>query len=364
MKTYLSAAVAALTLVWTAGNAQAIGLCGQKACDSDCCDAAAECDLICCDVASACDQAVAACDSCGVCGQAGKSCSCLGRMKLFGCLKPSDHCFDDFISPMINFVFFEDPRTLTELRPIYVNHTLPNYVGPSGLLRGGKVQLYAAQFRLALTERLSLIAVKDGYIVEDLESAGLLDDLLQDGWAAVTAGLKYNLIRNVRKGRLASVGFTYELPVGSSRTLQDIADGEFHIFGTAGARMLSGNAHWLTAVGYRFPVDNKLQTSAIHWSNHFDVRLTKCAYLFTELAWWAWTDSAGADDGLAIGVAGQDLFNLYANDVTGNNLVTQNIGMKFKTSRIAEAGIAYEFPLTEFKDVIKDRLQLDLIFRY
>ena len=57
-------------------------------------------------------------------------------MKLFGCLKPSDHCFDDFISPMINFVFFEDPRTLTELRPIYVKHTLPNQVGTVPLAGG------------------------------------------------------------------------------------------------------------------------------------------------------------------------------------------------------------------------------------
>ena len=138
---------------------------------------------------------------------------------------------------------------------------------------------------------MSLIAVKDGFIVEDLEP-GLLDDLLDDGWAAVTAGLKYNVIRDTQRGRLASVGFTYELPVGSSRTLQDIADGEFYIFGTAGRRLWDGNGHFLSSLGYRFPVDSDLQTSAINWSNHFDVRLTKCAYIFTEMAWWHWTDDA------------------------------------------------------------------------
>ena len=39
-----------------------------------------------------------------------------------GWILPSDHCFDDFISPMTNPVFVEDPRTLTEARLIYLRH--------------------------------------------------------------------------------------------------------------------------------------------------------------------------------------------------------------------------------------------------
>ena len=31
---------------------------------------------------------------------------------LQGLIKPSDQCFQDFISPMSNFIFFEDPRHL------------------------------------------------------------------------------------------------------------------------------------------------------------------------------------------------------------------------------------------------------------
>jgi hypothetical protein len=275
-------------------------------------------------------------------------------MKLLGCLKPSERCFDDFISPMINFVFFEDPRTLTEVRPIFLNHNVPNALG------GGSIQLYAMQFRLALTERLSLIAVKDGYIVD--KTGGTLDTLLDDGWAAVTAGLKYNLIRDVCRGTLASVGATYELPIGSRSALQDVGDGEFHLFATGGQRLLDGNAHVLSSVGLRLPVDNNVQTTSVHWSNHLDVRVTDRIYLLTEVAWWHWTDDA--DSGIPLGVAGQDLFNLSANDVDGNDLVTQNVGLKFKPNRSVEAGIAYEFPLTGFKDVIDDRFQVDMIFRY
>ena len=276
-------------------------------------------------------------------------------MQLLGCLKPSERCFDDFISPMINFVFFEDPRTLTELRPIFVSHSIP------GALGGGTVQLYALQFRVALTDRLSLIAVKDGYIVEKVKDSAL-DTLLDDGWADVSAGLKYNVIRDVCSGTIASVGFTYEIPVGSRRALQGLADGEFHLFATGGQRLWDGNAHLLSAFGWRKPVDGTLQSESLHWSNHFDVRVTDKVYLLTEVAWWHWVESA--DSGLLLGVAGHDLFNLSSTNVSGNDLVTQNIGMKYKPSRNIEAGIAYEFPLTGFKDIIDDRIQAELILRY
>ena len=80
------------------------------------------------------------------------------------------------------------------------------------------------------------------------------------------------------------------------------------------------------------------------------------------MAWWHWTDDASA--GTALGVGGQDLFNLSVSDIAGNDLLTQNVGVKLKPSNHLEAGIAYEFPVTNFKDVIDNRLQLDLIFRY
>ncbi len=348
----------------SAPDTQAAGLLGCNTCDESCCD-----DGLCgdglCD--SGCDglyedSSCTSCDSCGVCGASGLDCDCLGRMKLLGCIKPSERCFDDFISPMINFVFFEDPRTLSEVRPIFVHHNLPNQVGSLGI-PGGAVQLYAMQFRIALTERLSLIAVKDGFIVSDMDP-GPLDDLLDDGWAAVTAGLKYNLIRNTQTGTLASAGFTYELPIGSQRTLQDVGDGEFHVFATAGQRFFDGDAHVLTSFGYRFPVDNELQTAAVHWSNHFDVRITKKLYAVTEFAWWHWTESASDPSAPALGIAGQDLFNLTSSNVEGNDLVTQNVGLKYKPNRSTELGIAYEFPLTGFEDIIDDRFQLDMIFRY
>ena len=297
---------------------------------------------------------------CGQCCDIGCGESCVSGGGLCGGLiKPSDPCFDDFISPMINFAFFEDPRTVTELRPIFVNHWVPGQIG-TAVPAGGTIQLYAMEFRAALTDRLSLIAVKDGFIVD--HTGGALDVLLDDGWAAVTAGLKYNLLRDPCSGTLASVGFTYEIPMGSRKALQDVADGEFHLFLTGGQRLLNGDAHVLSSIGYRQPVNEDLQTTAIHWSSHFDTRITDRVYAFTEFAWWHWTGDASA--GLPLGVAGQDLFNLSSNNVAGNDLVTQSVGVKVKPNAKTEVGLAYEFPLTGFEDVMSSRLMADLILRY
>ena len=334
--------------------ALAQGGCAPQGCDAAACDLDdCGCDLGC---GTSCFEDSCDCppNGCVACGRSQDRCQCMGRMKLLGCLRPSDHCFDDFISPMINFVFFEDPRTLTELRPIFVNHNVPDALG------GGSIQLYAAEIRLALTERLSLIATKDGYIVD--HTGAPLDNLLADGWADLNLGLKYNVLRDARSGTLASIGFTYELPIGSTRALQAVGDGEFHLFGSAGQRFLDGNAHWLTAFGWRVPVDGAVQTESIHWSNHFDVRVTDTVYVFTEFAWWHWIDSA--DAGLNLGVGGQDLFNLPVTNVDDNDLVTQNVGLRYKPCSQVVVGAAFEFPLTEFQDVIDDRFVMDMILRY
>src|SRR5262245_52232856 len=65
---------------------------------------------------------------------------------------PSDHCFDRFISPISNPFFFEDPRQLTEVRGIFLENSLPSFVG------SGDAQVWAVQLRGRLSKNLSVIA--------------------------------------------------------------------------------------------------------------------------------------------------------------------------------------------------------------
>ncbi|MEZ6064674.1 MAG: transporter [Planctomycetaceae bacterium] len=154
----------------------------------------------------------------------------------------TDTRFNDFISPMTNPVFFEDPRMLTEARFIFANHSLPDT-----LAGGGDLQLYALQLRARLTENLSFIATKDGFFVSD-------NAVTDDGWADLAAGLKLNLWSCPEEQFLLSTGFTFEFPTGQTRALQGNGHGEFNLFVTGGWEILE-NVHWLSAAGVRLPSD-------------------------------------------------------------------------------------------------------------
>ena len=73
----------------------------------------------------------------------------------------SDHCFDNFISPLSNPFRFEDPRSLTEVRPILMIQTAP---GSNYVYKGGDLGFFGTQVRVALTERLSLVVNEFGEV--------------------------------------------------------------------------------------------------------------------------------------------------------------------------------------------------------
>jgi len=298
-----------------------------------------------CDAGSSCDG-IGSCDSNSQSGLIG-----LGLMpSLSGLIKPSERCYDDFISPMTNPTYFEDPRQLSEVRMIFIHHQLPVILGNSG----GQIQLYAAQIRVRLTENLSLIAVKDGYIVSQ-------SPLLDDGWADLSAGLKYSLYRDAQAGRMLSVGARFEAPTGMARTLQGNGDGVLDVFMSGGAR-IGQSGHWLTGSGFILPMDSQEENQIFYWSNHLDKRLGESNfYALTELNWYNYLKSGSA---FGLPLEGGDLFNLGSVGVAGNNLVTNAYGLKYKPNRHLESGVAWEIPLTERKGILDNRLTADLILRF
>ena len=328
--------------------------CDQGGCDAGCaaptCGAPAcsTCDSGC--AAPGCDSCSLGCDSCGV--GCGNSCGCdsglsglLGSLE--GIIKPSDNCFNCFLSPMTNPTFFEDPRTLTEARLIYLHHKVPLTAG------GGDVNLVAVQLRAALSERLSIIATKDGYLTST-------NPLIDDGFADINVGLKYNLIRDPRRQLVYSVGATYELPVGSTRSLQGNGDGTFHLFGTGGTRIAGWNA--LLAHGVIIPVDGAAESEWGYISGHLSHRIadTNLFFLSEINAYHYWDSGNGGLDG----VEGGDLINLGSRNVEDNDIVTGAFGVKYKPHNGLEVGVAWENPLTKRRDVLDNRLTVDVIVRY
>lgn len=314
-----------------------------------------------CEGAGSCDvcnpMQLSSCDPCGkgLFGKAGcdsGSCDALGGCSSgllgLGLIKQSEHCFDDFISPMTNPVYFEDPRQLTEVRAIFINHKLPVILGNPA----GRIQVWAVQARVRLTDRLSLIAVKDGYIESQ-------SPLIQDGYADITPGLKYSLYRDQCAGQMLSIGGRFETTAGRRRSLQGNGDGVFDFFLSGGSR-IGCKGHYLSSAGFILPVDSQAENQMFYWSHHLDRQLNKKLYAFTELNWFNYMKDANAFPALE----GGDFFNLGANGVKGNDIVTSAFGLKLKPRRNIESGVAWEFPLTERRGVLDNRLTADFIIRY
>lgn len=287
---------------------------------------------------TSCDLDQAACEeSCGL-----------------GLIAKSDAQFCRFVSPVTNPLFFEDPRTLTEIRPIFASHFIPSN---NPVFQGGNVQYFATQARIALTENLSIIATKDGYIWIEGENDAIPDT---DGWADVAAGLKLNLFKDADSQMLLSAGLTYEMDAGEHKVFQGRGDGEFHIFATGGAEVFS-RGHWLTASGFRIPTDRDDRSQMWYWSNHWDYEVVDTWYGLFELNWFHWMNSGRA---LPVSFEGGDLFNLGSTSVTGNDIVTAGIGAKKRFGQMHEIGVGYEVPVTERKDLLQSRIYVDLILRY
>lgn len=319
--------------------------CADTSCSDGCCP-----DVSCCAPSACSDNGCGeSCgESCGAdCGAlfGNLNCDCLSG--LTSVIKKSDHCFDDFISPMTNPVFFEDPRTLTEARMIFVNHNLP------GALGGSSAQLYAVQLRFAINEDVSIIATKDGYMVSD-------NPLLNDGWVDVAAGLKVNVYKDVATQTLLSVGGTFEAPIGSRRTLQGNGDGEFHLFTSGGTKVLD-HYHVLSGLGLRLPVDQNAENTMMYWSNHLDRKIGNSKfYVLGECNWYHWLVNGATP----IPATGIDIINLGSNSAAGTDIVTAAIGVKYKPSGNTEIGVAWEAPMSDRRDIMKDRLTVDWILRY
>ena len=265
----------------------------------------------------------------------------------------SDRAFPGFIGPISNPILSKDPRSLTEARFLFVNDVIP----PESPFAGGNFQVYALQLRVALTDRLSLIADKDG--IADIHAHAFHQ---HTGLLNMNFGLKYLLVRDVDDQFLWSVGLTYEPPMGEREVFENHGDGVMSVFTTWGKEVAS---HWhaLYTFGYQFGFNNKQNSSFLYNSLHLDRELFCWLYPLAEVNWFHYVQ--GGDRGLppALG-EGDGLLNLGTSGVANHDLVTLAVGLKAKLGEHAETGVAWEFPLTHPKDLIDNRLIAEFILRY
>lgn len=267
----------------------------------------------------------------------------------------SDRCFPGFVAPISNPVLAKDPRSNTEVRFLFLNNWFPNRY-PLG---ADSAQLYGLQVRLALTERLTFIADKDGLV--HLGSGNGAP--AQTGWANVAAGLKYTFYRDVENQFLMAAGLMFEPQTGESKVFQGHGDGLFTGFLAAGKEFGECN-HAIVNLGYQLPVDGSENSSFWYASLHLDRQMLGWLYPLVELNWFHYTSDGSRGIPVEFG-EGDGLINLGTTGVDGRDIVTGVVGVKaLLLDGHVETGVAYERALSPQRDLIGDRVLFELILRY
>jgi len=272
----------------------------------------------------------------------------------------SDHCFDNFISPITNPFLFEDPRSLTEARPIFFIQSIPK---SNPLFHGGNAEFYGAQFRVAITDRLSIVLHElGGVAINPSSSSGLPDS---SGFAEVHFGPKFTFLRSTEYQAVAAAGLIFQVPTGPSHVFQDTGHLSLTPYIT-GAKTICctdwGSLNVMDTLGYTIRTD-AVRSDYLYNSLHFDWDLYNRHFFYPliELNWFQYTRSGAARN---VGFEGTDFANIGSFNVSGHNEVNLAIGARFKFSEHFQLGAAAEFPLDNRHDLQEFRFLLDFIVRY
>jgi hypothetical protein len=273
--------------------------------------------------------------------------------------------------PISNPTLFDLALPTTNVHPLFLYHVLPDNINTTlgKLPLGGDVELYALQFEIALNDRLSIVATKDGYV--DVNPDSTLSS--QDGFANLGAGLKYAFILNPVSRTALSGTATFELPTGNSDVFQGEGDGTLNLI-LSGLQLVN---NWQFAAGAGVQIPFSDQQSTEGWmSTHVSYEVCSWFIPLAELNWFHVLESGngtgnypsqvGGAVPAVIKFEGGDLFNLgAANSHENRDLVTAAFGFRSRLTDSIDAGVAYEIPLTD-KDnsLMEGRLTVDLVWKF
>ena len=255
---------------------------------------------------------------------------------------------DTAIAPVTNPIFFETPMIQSEIRPILLYHQMD-----SGFLGAPvDVRVYAVQLRYAVTERLAIIATKDGYV-------DIGKPVNQDGWADLAAGLKYAVFQSEDNQFIITPGFTIELPTGNRDVFQGNGSGELNLFVSA----MKGwdNLHATATLGGRIPFDGDKETSNIRYSGMLDYYVSK--WLIPYVSFNAFT-TLSEGNVLAFDSEGFDLINFGSSNASGETQGAIGGGFRSRILQNLDFGFGYEWGVIGKNDLFKNRYTFDLIWRF
>lgn len=296
-----------------------------------------------------------------------------------------DDVFAHFISPISNPTNFEDPRAVSDVRPIYAYHSIAKSFADEVGLGGGGVHVVALQLRLALTDRLALIATKDGYVFvrPENEIPGVVES--SNGLANIALGAKYSFFRDPELGIIATGGLRYEIPSGEPQGLQGRVFRSYTGLGLEGDGVLNpfvsalwGNdqLHLVGYVGLRQAISG-VDSSFFDMSLHGDFEIADVEVGDTNLGSFYptmevnWVQTLDGGRRVPLSDEGFDFFNLGSSNAGGKGTVTMAYGGRWRVTDDLDVfgrksgvdlGAAIEFPVSTDPGIFGWRVTSDLIF--
>lgn len=263
---------------------------------------------------------------------------------------------DQMVSPAFHPVTFEDPRSISEARFLFVNHNIQKEFAT----QGGDAQVYALQLRYAIDDRWSIIATKDGFV--DFNPHATLPK--DTGLADVEAGVKYVFFSDREAGQVASFQLRYLIPVGDEDVLQGQGKGSIHP-SVSSAIALSEEITLTTGTGLRIPMSSD---DSFFWDAdaQVDYRVDTCYGAWYPLIGVSLIHVVDGGTRLPIADEGQDFFNFGASQASGENMVLASAGIKYRPVENIDLGSTFQFPFEKQTGnrIIDTRWMFDVSYRF
>lgn len=272
----------------------------------------------------------------------------------------SDKAFCDFVSPLSNPFYFEDPRSVSELRTIGFYQVIPS---SDGFFQGGNAWFFGGQGRLAFTPRISLVVHKFGYTAFNPGSGSIYQG--GGGLSELWLGPKVVVYRDTEFKSLISIGTQFQIPLGSPAALQDTGSLSIVPYVSAAQKLMAtqiGTFNGMATAGYSFSTTGA-RSEFFYSSAHldFDIANGHRFYPLAELNWFSYTTNGNARP---ITTEGRDFANVGA-AAKGNNLVTWTLGLRWRSLNARwEVGSGYEGYMFGQKGLFDGRFMLDFIWRF
>jgi hypothetical protein len=264
-----------------------------------------------------------------------------------GGLFPSDHAFPGFIGFVSNPTRSFDPRSLTQLWPMFISA----WTGAFGPVPSGDFQAYGPGLSVALSDRLCVGLSNGGYVVGHHRRE-------REGWVNLAGFGQYTLIRDVDNQFLVTGGLIWEAPTGSKDIFQGSGPAYLSPYATVGKEF--GCYHVLATTGYNFAAGSGRVVADTYYATlHLDRRTFGWLYPVVEFN-GAWTFAE-----VDLGRARRRFFLDFDRwDTTGSSItVAPGVNAILVQDRL-EFGACYETPIWTKRDFNFNVLVVKMILRF